>query len=93
MIQMPEFKRQIGIKRARMEEKQAKTKEKKLGEAVTTVLKIIGQVTVNPQTQATTQLVKAQIPLVWVGQKLDKWKLEVEKWKENNRSTDERSHL
>ena len=26
---------------------------------------------------------------MWVGQKFDKWKLEVEKWKENNKSSEE----
>ena len=42
----------------------------------------------NPNNQ-TTQLIKARWPPVWVGQKFDKWKLEVEKWKENNKSTEE----
>ena len=59
MERMLEFKRQIGNKLANMEEKQVETQARKLGEAVTAVLERVGQVTVNPQTQATTQLVKA----------------------------------
>ena len=88
---MPEFKRQIGNKLANMEEKQAETQARKLGEAVKEILNTVCQVpAVNPpQNQATTQLIKARLPPVWVGQKFDKWRTEVEKWKENNILTDE----
>ena len=44
------------------------------------------QVAPNP---TTTQLVKSRWPPVWVGQKFDKWRLEINKWKENNKSTEE----
>ena len=40
-----------------------------------------------------TQLVKDRLPTVWIGQKFDKWKLEVIKCKENNRLTDEEKYV
>ena len=40
-----------------------------------------------------TQLIKARWPPVWVGQKFDKWRLEIEKWKENNKSTKEDKYV
>ena len=30
---------------------------------------------------------------VWVGQKFDKWRLEINKWKENNKSTEEDKYV
>ena len=45
------------------------------------------------QTQATTQLVKLRVPPAWIGQKFDKWKQEIEKWKENNRATEEDKYV
>ena len=92
---MLEFKRQIGNKLANMEEKQAETQARKLGEAVKELPDRVGQVpAVNPpQNQATTQLIKARLPPGWVGQKFDKWRTEVKKWKENNRFTDEEKFL
>ena len=41
----------------------------------------------------TTQLVKSRWPPVWIGQKFDKWRLEIEKWKENNKSTEEDKYV
>ena len=72
-----------------MEDRQAELQARKLGEAVNLILERTGAREANPPNPATTQLIKARLPPVWVGQKFDKWKLEVEKWKENNRSTDE----
>ena len=89
---MPEFRRQVGQRMASIEDKQAETQARKLGEAVREILDRVGprEQVQNPNPNpATTQLIKARWPPVWVGQKFDKWKLEVEKWKENNRSTEE----
>ena len=44
---------------------------------------------VNP----TTQLVKSRWPPVWIGQKFDKWKLEIEIWQQNNKSTEEDKYV
>merc|ERR1711984_37868 len=41
----------------------------------------------------TTQLIKERWPPVWIGQKFDKWRLEIEKWKENNKSTEEDKYV
>ena len=38
---------------------------------------------------ATTQLVKTRQPPLWSGQKFDRWKVEVERCYENNKSSDE----
>ena len=38
---------------------------------------------------ATTQLVKTRQPPLWSGQQFDRWKVEVERWYENNKSSDE----
>ena len=41
----------------------------------------------------TTQLVKPRLPPLWSGQEFDRWRLEVEKWYNNNRSTDEEKYI
>merc|ERR1712105_525975 len=38
-------------------------------------------------------LVKSRWPPLWTGQKFDKWKLEIEKWTENNKSTEEDKYV
>ena len=40
-----------------------------------------------------TQLVKTRQPPLWSGQKFDRWKVEVERWYENNRVNDEEKFL
>ena len=45
--------------------------------------------TMEGKTKNTKQLVKAKIPLIWSGQKFDRWKKEAERWAENNKSTEE----
>ena len=71
---------------------QAENQAKILGEAVSRILADAGprdRDTANP----TTQLVNARWPPVWIGQKFDKWRLEIEKWKENNKSTEEDKYV
>ena len=43
--------------------------------------------------RATTQLVKARPPPLWSGQKFDRWKVEVESWYENNKSSEEEKYI
>ena len=50
---------------------------------------VVPQLQPQPQPQNTTQLVKLRLPPSWIGQKFDKWRQEVNKWKENNKSTEE----
>ena len=71
---------------AEIQERQAEIQARMNAEAMREAYR---QAPVHPPNPATTQLIKARPPPNWVGQKFEKWKLEVEKWKENNRSTDE----
>ena len=41
----------------------------------------------------TTQLVKSRPPPLWSGQNFDRWKIEVERWYENNRASVEDKFL
>ena len=40
-----------------------------------------------------TQLVKPRLPSLWFGQELDRWKVEVEKWFDNNKSMDAEKYI
>ena len=42
---------------------------------------------------STTQLTKPRLPPLWSGQKYDRWKIEIEKWSDNNKSTDEEKYI
>ena len=42
---------------------------------------------------ATTQLVKSRQPPLWSGQKYDRWRIEVEKWYDNNKASDEEKYI
>ena len=41
----------------------------------------------------TTQLVKTRQPPLWSGEKFDRWKVEVERWHENNNSNDKDEYM
>ena len=41
----------------------------------------------------TTQLVKTRQPPLWSGQNFYRWKVEVERWYENNKSSDEEKYI
>lgn len=41
------------------------------------------------QNSQTTQLVKLRFPSIWSGQDFDHWKIEIDKWSKNNRSSEE----
>ena len=43
--------------------------------------------------EATTQLVKSRQPPLWSGQKYDRWRIEVEKWYDNNKASDEEKYI
>ena len=40
-----------------------------------------------------TQLVTPRFPPLWSGQEFDRWRVEVEKWFDNNRSTEEEKYI
>ena len=48
---------------------------------------------VMPGTAGTTQLVETRQPPLWSGQKFDRWKIEVERRYENNKSKDEDNYI
>ena len=41
----------------------------------------------------TTQLSKPRLPPLWSGQKFDRWRIEVEKWCDNNKLTDKEIYI
>ena len=41
----------------------------------------------------TTQLVKPRFPPLWSGQDFDRWKIEIEKWFDNNKASDEEKYI
>ena len=41
----------------------------------------------------TTQLVKSRQPPLWSGQQFNIWRIEVERWYENNKSSDEEKYI
>ena len=40
-----------------------------------------------------SQLAKPRLPPLWSGQKYDRWKIEVEKWNDNNKLSDEEKYV
>ena len=41
----------------------------------------------------TTQLIKSRFPPIWSGQEFDRWRIEVEKWCDNNKSSNEDKYI
>ena len=89
MERSPEFRQAITHREERKEEKQADLQANKLTQALTIMM---NRDLRNPMTPP-TQLVKSRWPPVWTGQQFDKWKLEVEKWTENNKLTEEDKYV
>ena len=85
----PEFRQAITTREERKEEKRAELQTNLLSQALTVWMNRDPR---NPTT-LTTQLVKSRWPPVWTGQQFDKWKLKVEKWTENNKSTEEDKYV
>ena len=50
--------------------------------------------TVGVMPGGTTQLTKPRLPPLWTGQKFDRWRIEVERWCDNNnKSMDEKKYI
>ena len=64
-----------------------------MGQTIRAIVEGMGPGNPNLNPNPTTQLVKSRWPPVWSGQKFDKWKLEIEKWTENNWSTEEHKYV
>ena len=75
----------------KIELKKEELRASKFAEAVRLALE--SKVTQGVTPGATTQLVKTRQPPLWSGQKFDRWKVEVERWYENNKSSDEEKYI
>ena len=47
----------------------------------------------NNRINPTTQLVKSRFPPIWSGQDYDRWRIEIEKWYDNNQSSGEDKYI
>ena len=78
-------------KRLREETEKIRAKE------LTEVVRLLNENKVVPRIAGvaggTTQLVKPRQPPLWSGQKFDRWKIEVERWYENEKANDEEKFL
>ena len=83
------FQETIWARQKRLREETEMIRAKEL----TKVVRLLNENNVVPETAGveggTTQLVKPRQPPLWSGQKFDRWKVEVERWYENNRANDE----
>ena len=76
--------------RTALEERNKKEKElqaSKIGEVVKEIIEQIDK------KNRTTQLVKSRFPPTWSGQDFEKWKIEIERWFDNNKSSDEDKYI
>ena len=91
----PELKKQLSDKKqeekARANHHQVKQAEIQANMLGDTVARLITGITPREGNTAnpTTQLIKARLPPIWTGQRFNKWKVEIEKWNQNNKLTDE----
>ena len=75
----------------KIELKKEEIRASKFAEAVRLALK--SKATPGAMLGATTQLVKSRQPPLWSGQQFDRWRIEVERWYENNKSSDEEKYI
>ena len=99
MLKLPELRKQVKAREERLRMEENKTVAQRVRAALEGIQQqqqvppaAAPQVAPAVAAAATTQLVKVQTPLAWVGQKFDKWKQEVLKWKETNRAGDEEKY-
>ena len=64
-----------------------------MGETIRAIVREMEPRNVDQNPKQMTQLVKSRWPPSWSGQKFEKWKLEIEKWTENNKSTEEDKYV
>ena len=62
----------------------------KIGEAVRLAIESVEK---KNRLGANTQLTKPRLPPLWSKQQYDRWKIEVEKWFDNNKSTDKEKYI
>ena len=74
------------------EEKENRRKAKEIEASVRAVLENFERKEAG-NTNQTTQLVKSRFPPIWSGQTFDRWKVEVEKWSNKNKASDEDKYV
>ena len=84
------FKQAILARKKKIREENEKVTDKKIAE-VTKIVIDEKEDKVNPG--ATTLLVKLRQPPLLIGQKFDRWRIEVEKWHDNNKAPDEEKYI
>ena len=82
---IPGFREQLNARQQKKEDMRAT----KIGEYVKIVIETVDK----NRPGGTIQLTKPRLPPLWSGQKYDRWKIEVEKWYDNNKSTDEEKYI
>ena len=87
---IPEFRKHIEDKTQAEADRQAENQANILSHAVR---RIVADVEPRNNANPTTQLVKSRWPPGWSGQKFDKWRTEIEKWSQNNKSTEEDKYM
>ena len=75
----------------RIELKKEEIRASKFAEAIRMALEGTESRMTTPR--ATTQLVKSRQPPLWSGQQFDRWRIEVERWYENNKASDEEKYI
>ena len=86
MKRIPRFKEQLEYRRKKRHEIRVGQMAKAVKTAVETVEKK-GRGETNPQ------LMKPKLPPIWSGQEFDRWRIEVEKLFNNNKSTEEEKYI
>ena len=79
---IPELRKQIEERAIFEADRQAKTQAEIMS-------RVMRDAAATAEPRNTTQLVKARWPSGWSGQRFDKWQIEIEKWSQNNKSTEE----
>ena len=83
---IPGFREAVNARQQKKEE----MRSAKIGEYLKIAIETVDK---KNRLGATTQLTKPRLPPLWSGQKYDRWKIEVEKWFDNNKSTDEEKYI
>ena len=70
--------------REAIEARRMKKEERKIGQVTEAITIVVKTVENKHRPEGKTQLVKPRLPPLWSGQEFDRWKVEVEKWFDNN---------
>ena len=83
---VPGFREAVNARQQQTEE----VRSAKIGEYLKIAIETVDK---KNRPGATTQLNKPRFPSLWSGQKYDRWKIEGEKWCDNNKAKDEEKYI